>query len=332
MAIEPWNYPYYQLARVAGPQLVAGNVVLCKHAPSVPQCALAFERLFTAAGAPAGVWTNVFATNDQCGALIRDIRVQGVTLTGSERAGASIAEQAGKALKKVVLELSGSDPFIILEDADLEAAIAKAAEARLADMGQACAGVKRFIVVGKERGQQFLQGMKVIFESLQAGDPADPKTTLGPVINERALHGLLGQVEEARKAGATVITGGKRVDRPGCYMKPTILTSVDANNPLYLEEAFGPAATLFVVDTEAEAIKIANATTFGLGASVMSDDVGHAREVALQIESGMVFINGGGIATPQAPFGGIKNSGFSRELSELGMQEFVNKKLIRMRA
>ena len=331
LAIEPWNFPYYQLARVVGPQLVAGNVVMAKHAPSVPQCALAFEKLFLEAGAPKGVWTNLFCDNEQAGRLIKDFRVRGVTLTGSERAGGSIAEQAGRELKKVVLELGGSDPFIILEDANLDDAIGKAAAARLTNMGQACIGSKRFIVVGKDRGEKVLQGMKKIFEELKVGDPSDPATTLGPIVNEKILGGLLKQVEEAAKAGAKVVTGGKRIDRPGCYMEPTIVTGIKQTNPLFSQEAFGPVGSVYVVDSEEEAIKIANATTFGLGSSVFSSNKDHARKVAMQIESGMVFINSGGYSTPQVPFGGVKNSGFGREISELGLHEFVNRKIVRVR-
>ena len=330
LAIEPWNFPYYQLARVAGPQLIAGNVVLAKHAPSVPQCAIAFEKLFEEAGAPKGVWTNLFCDNRQAGKLIADPRLCGVTLTGSEGAGASIAEQAGRALKKVVLELGGSDPFIILQDADLEDATKKAIAARLTNMGQACIGSKRFIIVGQERGQQFLQTMKASFEALKVGDPTKTETTLGPLVNEKILGGLLKQVEDAEKAGARVVTGGKRISRPGCYMEATIVTDIGRENPLFSQEAFGPIASVYIVNTEDEAIEIANATNFGLGSSVFSSSVDHAREVAARIESGMVFVNSGGISSPEVPFGGVKNSGFGRELSELGMLEFVNRKIIRV--
>jgi len=330
LAIEPWNFPYYQLVRVAGPQLVAGNVVLAKHAPSVPQCALAFERLFEEAGAPKGVWTNLFCSNEQAGLLIQDFRVRGVTLTGSERAGASIAEQAGRALKKVVLELWGSDPFIILPNADLENAIAMAARARLVNMGQSCIGSKRFIVVGRERSEKVLAGMKKIFEGLEAGDPAKLTTTLGPIVNEKILGGLIKQIDEAAAAGARIVTGGKRLDRPGFYLEPTIITGIDRSDPLFSQEAFGPVPSFYIVETDEEAIELANATTFGLGSSIFSDDIEHARRVTAKIESGMVFINSGGFSTPQVPFGGVKNSGFGRELSELGMAEFVNRKVIRI--
>ncbi|OAL22404.1 hypothetical protein AYO20_11190 [Fonsecaea nubica] len=330
LAIEPWNFPYYQVARVAGPQIVAGNPVLLKHAQSVPQCALALEKLFIDAGAPAGVYTNLFCSIPQINALIADFRVRGVTLTGSERAGASVAEQAGRHLKKVVLELGGSDPLIVLQDAPLDQAIEVAAAGRMMCMGQACASIKRYIIVGKERGQEFLEGVKAKFEAMKAGDPIDPATTLGPVVSESAIEGLIGLIGEAKAAGATVVLGGKRIDRPGYYLEPTLITNVSRDNPLFMKEAFGPVATLYVVDTEEEAIELANATTFGLGSSVFSSDIKHAKEVAGQIEAGMVFINSAVNSGPGVPFGGVKNSGFGRELSELGIQEFLNKKLIRV--
>lgn len=330
LAIEPWNFPYYQLARVAGPQLVAGNVVLAKHAPSVPQCALAFARLLEEAGAPKGVWTNLFCTVEQAGQLIDDFRVRGVTLTGCERAGAAVAERAGRQLKKVVLELGGSDPFIVLEDANLEDAVAKAVVGRMTCMGQACVASKRLIIVGKERGEKFLEGFTKAIESLQIGDPADPRTTLGPLVNENILNGLLKQVQGAKAAGARIVTGGQRINRPGYYMEPTVITDISEDNPLFQQETFGPVASLYVVDTEAAAIRIANATKFGLGSAVLTANIEHAKKVAAQIESGMVFINSSAYTAPEVPFGGVKNSGFGRELSELGIGEFVNKKLIRV--
>ncbi|EXJ72157.1 succinate-semialdehyde dehydrogenase (NADP+) [Cladophialophora psammophila CBS 110553] len=330
LAIEPWNFPYYQVARVAGPQLVAGNTVMLKHAQSVPQCAIALEKLFADAGAPAGVYTNLFCSIPQINALIADFRVRGVTLTGSERAGASVAENAGRHLKKVVLELGGSDPLVVLEDAPLDQAIEVAAAGRMMCMGQACASIKRYVVVGKERGQQFLDGVKAKFEAMKAGDPMDPATTLGPLFSEKAVDDLVSLIDEAKAAGATIVMGGKRIDRPGYYLEPTLITNVSQENPLFLKEAFGPVATLYVVDTEAEAIELANATTFGLGSSVFSSNVEHAKKVAAEIEAGMVFINSAVNSGPDVPFGGVKNSGFGRELGELGIQEFLNKKLIRV--
>ncbi|RFU24784.1 hypothetical protein B7463_g11555, partial [Scytalidium lignicola] len=332
LAIEPWNFPYYQLARVVGPQLVVGNVAIMKHAPSVPQCALAFARLFEEAGAPQGVYTNLFCSVSQISDLIDDFRVRGVTLTGSELAGSSVAEQAGRKLKKVVLELGGSDPYIVLEDADLEKAISQSAMARLVNMGQGCVSSKRFIVVGKERGAIFLDGLVKQFESLQVGDPADRSTSLGPLVSERAIQGLLAQINGAKANGARIVTGGKRIDRPGFYLEPTIITDISKENPLYQQETFGPVASFYVVNNEEEAIKLANDTKFGLGSSIWSTNIERARKVADQIESGMVFINSFAQAGPESPFGGVKNSGYGRELGELGIGEFVNRKLIKVTA
>jgi succinate-semialdehyde dehydrogenase / glutarate-semialdehyde dehydrogenase len=328
LGIEPWNFPYYQLARVAGPQLMAGNVLVIKHAENVPQCALAFARLFEKAGAPAGVYTNVFASIDQIGRVIEDPRVAGVTVTGSERAGAAVAERAGRNLKKSVMELGGSDPLIVLQDADLEHALAGALFGRMFNTGQSCVSSKRIIVVGQQRGETFLREFSAVLGTLQAGDPADPETTLGPLSSERALDLLLDQIRIAKDGGARVVLGGNRIDRPGYYLEPTILTGIDAKNPASVLEFFGPVASFYFVDTEDEAIELANATPFGLGASVFTSDVGRARQVARQIESGMVFINQPAWTAPELPFGGIKNSGFGRELSELGFGEFVNRKLV----
>jgi succinate-semialdehyde dehydrogenase / glutarate-semialdehyde dehydrogenase len=328
LGIEPWNYPYYQIARVAGPQLMVGNVLLLKHAENVPQAALAFARLFEEADAPAGVYTNIFASIEQAGRVIEDPRVRGVTLTGSERAGAAVAERAGRHLKKVVLELGGSDPLIVLDDAPLEWTVGSALAGRMVNTGQCCVGTKRIIIIGKERGAAFLDGFVKRMAALKPGDPADRSTSLAPISSERALENLLAQIEIARKNGATVAVGGKRIDRPGFYLEPTVLTGVSQNNPIYTQELFGPVACLYVVKDEREAIRLANATSFGLGGSVFTADVEHGRKVATQIESGMVFINQPIRTQAELPFGGVKNSGFGRELSELGFDEFVNKKLI----
>lgn len=330
LAIEPWNFPYYQIARVAGPQLMVGNVLLLKHAESVPQSALAFARLFEEAGAPAGVYTNLFASIEQIGRVIDDPRVQGVMLTGSERAGAAVAERAGRNLKKVVLELGGSDPFIVLEDAPLEWAINSAIAGRMLNTGQCCVGSKRIIVVGKERSQAFLAGFKEKMSALQVGDPTDPATAVAPLSSERALSLLLSQIDRAATNGATIECGGQRVSRPGFYLQPTILANIDRNNPVFDEELFGPVAAFYAVDDEAAAIELANATRFGLGASVFTTDTEHGQRVAAQIESGMVFVNQPLATAPELPFGGVKKSGFGRELSRLGFDEFVNKKLIRV--
>jgi succinate-semialdehyde dehydrogenase/glutarate-semialdehyde dehydrogenase len=327
LGIEPWNYPYYQIARVAGPQLMVGNVLLLKHAENVPQAALAFARLFEEAGAPAGVYTNIFASIEQVGRVIEDPRVRGVTLTGSERAGAAVGERAGRNLKKVVLELGGSDPLIVLEDAPLEWTLDSALTGRMVNTGQCCCGTKRIIVVGKERGEAFLGGFVKRMAALKPGDPADRSTSLAPISSERALDNLLGQIELARNNGATVAVGGKRIDRPGFYLEPTVLTNVTEKNPIYTQELFGPVACFYVVKDEREAVRLANAVPYGLGGSVFTADVERGRKIASQIDSGMVFINQPIRTQAELPFGGVKNSGFGRELSELGFDEFVNKKL-----
>jgi succinate-semialdehyde dehydrogenase/glutarate-semialdehyde dehydrogenase len=328
LAIEPWNFPYYQLARVAGPQLVAGNVLVVKHAENVPQCALAFARLFEKAGAPVGLYTNIFASHDQIGWVIEDPRVAGVTVTGSERAGSAVAERAGRSLKKVVMELGGSDPLIVLPDVDLEQAVAGALMGRMFNTGQSCVSSKRIIVVGKERGEAFLNAFKSGLALLQAGDPADADTTLGPLSSERALELILDQIRIATDGGAQVVLGGSRIARPGYYLEPTILTGIDEKNPAWTLEFFGPVASYYVVDTEDEAVALANATPFGLGASLFTADLDRGRKLAKQIDSGMVFINQPAWTAPEIPFGGTKNSGFGRELSELGFGEFVNRKLV----
>ena len=326
--VEPWNFPYYQLARVAGPQLMVGNVVMIKHAGNVPQSALAFARLFEEIGAPKGLYTNVFASFDQVARLIDDPRVRGVTLTGSERAGAIIAERAGRNLKKSVMELGGSDPLVVLEDAPLEPTLDNALWGRMNNTGQSCVAAKRIIVVGRKRGAQFLEGFKARMGALKAGDPFAPDTTLGPVCTQAAMDRLLEQIETAKQAGAQVALGGGRVNRPGFYVEATILTNISKDNPIYRQELFGPVSSFYVVDSEDEAIVLANATPYGLGGSVFTADLERGRRVAARIESGMVFINHPTWTAPELPFGGIKNSGYGRELSELGFGEFLNRRLI----
>ncbi|MFM0511246.1 NAD-dependent succinate-semialdehyde dehydrogenase [Paraburkholderia sp. RL17-373-BIF-A] len=328
LGVEPWNFPYYQLARVAGPQLMVGNVVIIKHAGNVPQSALAFERLFQDVDAPEGIYTNVFANFDQVARLIDDPRVRGATVTGSERAGAAVAERAGRALKKSVMELGGSDPLIVLKDAPLEATLDNALWGRMNNTGQSCVAAKRVIVIGKARGRQFLDGLVARMSALKLGDPADPATTLGPVSSENAMRGLLHQIDVVKQHGARVALGGGRPDRPGFYVEATILTDIDEHNPIYRQELFGPVVSFYVVESEAQAIELANATPFGLGGSVFTADLEHGRRVAAQIESGMVFVNHPTWTAPELPFGGIKNSGYGRELSELGFGEFVNRKLV----
>ncbi len=330
LAIEPWNFPYYQLVRVAAPQLIAGNVVLMKHAENVPQCALAFARLFEEAGAPAGAYTNLFCSIDQIGKLIEDFRVRGVALTGSERAGMSVGERAGRNLKKVILELGGSDPAIIMPGAPLDHAVEQVVMGRTFNSGQGCVNIKRVIVIGRQRGEQMLAALKEKFAAIQVGDPTDEATLLGPLVSERALLGLLRQIEDAKAAGARIVHGGKRVDRPGFYLEPTIIADIGEDNPLYTQEAFGPVLSFYVVDNEEEAIRLANATPYGLGGYVFDADVRNAKRIASRIDSGMVYINSCFADSPGLPFGGVKNSGFGRELSEIGIGEFINRKLIRV--
>lgn len=328
LAVEPWNFPYYQVARVIGPQLMVGNTVILKHAESVPQCAAAFAALLEEVGFPKGVFTNVFASHDQIARLIDDPRIVGVTVTGSERAGARIAELAGRSLKKAVLELGGSDPFIVLGDAPLENAADAALLGRMANAGQSCIAAKRMIVVGQERGEAFRRIYLERLKQIGAGDPTDPATLVGPVSSERALDGLLEQIDSARRGGATVLAGGGRIDRPGFYLEPTLLTDIAPDNPVYGKEMFGPVASLYVVDSEEAAIALANDTPYGLGAAIFTNDLDHGRDLAERIESGMVFINQMSWTAAHLPFGGVKNSGFGRELAEAGFGEFVNRKLV----
>jgi succinate-semialdehyde dehydrogenase / glutarate-semialdehyde dehydrogenase len=328
LGVEPWNFPYYQLVRVAGPQLMVGNVLMVKHASSVPQCAAAFEDIMARAGAPKGAYTNIYATTDQVGTLIDDVRIRGVTVTGSERAGAAVAERAGRNLKKSVMELGGSDPLIILEDAPFEPTVENAIWGRMNNTGQSCVASKRIIVVGKERGEKFLAAITDKMAALKVGDPMDADTGLGPVSSESAVEGLVKQVEAAKAGGATVALGGHRIDRPGFYIEATILTDITPENPVYLQELFGPVISFYVVDSEEEAIRLANVIPFGLGGSVFTGDLKRGEKVALQIDSGMAFVNHPTWTAPELPFGGVKNSGYGRELSELGFGEFVNHKLI----
>lgn len=288
--IEPWNFPYYQLARVAGPNLMAGNTLVVKHAPNVPQCALAFEKLFLDAGAPVGAYTNVFITNEQSAAVIADARIKGVALTGSERAGEAVASEAGKALKKSTMELGGSDAFIVLDDADLDTAVKWGVWGRLNNTGQCCVAAKRFIL-HEDIADIFLDRFQKEFNTLAPGDPMDPKTTLGPLCTKGALDLVQKQIEDAIQGGAQVVVGGKRLDRPGYFLEPTILTDIKPENPAYYQEFFAPVALVFRVKDENEAIKLANDLPYGLGGSVITKDIERGKRVARQIETGMVFIN-----------------------------------------
>ena len=327
--IEPWNFPYYQLARVAGPNLMVGNTLIVKHAPNVPQCALAFERLLLDAGAPAGAYTNVFLTNEQAAVAVADERIRGVALTGSERAGSAVAAEVGQALKKSTLELGGSDAFIVLDDADIDTAVKWGLWGRMNNTGECCIAAKRFILHEKI-ADAFLDRFKKEFENLVSGDPMDEKTTNGPLCTAGALELVQKQINEATDGGAKVLLGGKRIDRPGYFLEPTILTEIKPSNPAYYQEFFAPVALIFRVKDEAEAVKLANDSPFGLGGSVITKDIERGKRIARQIDTGMVFINQATWTAPELPFGGVKNSGYGRELSYLGISEFVNRKLIRV--
>jgi succinate-semialdehyde dehydrogenase/glutarate-semialdehyde dehydrogenase len=326
--IEPWNFPYYQLARVAGPHLMAGNTLMIKHAGIVPQCAMEFEKLWVDAGAPEGLYTNLLISHEQSDKVVADPRIKGVALTGSVAAGRSISSRAGTSLKVSSMELGGSDAFIVLEDADLDKTIPWAVWGRMYNGGQTCCASKRFIVV-EEIADKFLEKFKTALGALKPGDPMDEKTTHGPLSTESALVQLLKQVDGAVAKGAKVAMGGKRIDRPGSFMQTTILTDVKPDNPAFRDEFFGPVAMFFRVKDEAAAIALANDSDFGLGGSVFTKDVARGKRVASQIETGMMFVNNIDWSDAALPFGGIKNSGYGRELGDMGIQEFVNKKLIR---
>lgn len=327
--VEPWNFPYYQLARIAGPHLMAGNVLVVKHAGIVPQCAIAFEKLLIEAGAPVGLYTNLLISHEQADKVVDDPRIKGVSLTGSVAAGRSVAARAGRNLKISSMELGGSDAFIVLEDADLDRTIPWAVWGRMYNTGQTCCAAKRFIVV-EAIADAFLARFKAALEALKAGDPMDETTTLGPLSSEAALVQLLGQVKLAIDKGATLVTGGKRIDRRGSYMEPTILTDIAPGNPAFRDEFFGPVAMFFRVKDEDAAIALANDSDFGLGGSVWCKDVARGKRVASRVETGMMFINNIDWSDAELPFGGIKNSGYGRELGDMGIQEFVNKKLVRV--
>ena len=327
--VQPWNFPYYQLARFAAPNLMAGNVIMVKHAGSVPQCALAFEKLWLEAGAPAGAYTNLFISYDHVNRVIDDPRIKGVALTGSGDAGQSVAGRAGQNLKKSTMELGGSDAFIVLEDADLEKTVKWAVWGKMNNTGQSCVAAKRFIVVEK-LADRFLEKFKTALAALKPGDPMDKATTLAPLSSEAALVKLLDQVTRAVAGGASVVLGGGRVDRPGAFMQPTILADIQPGNPAFREEFFGPVALFFRVKNEDEAVALANDSDFGLGGSVFTQDVARGKRVASRVDTGMMFVNQPTWTLPELPFGGIKNSGYGRELSSMGIHEFVNKKLVRV--
>jgi succinate-semialdehyde dehydrogenase / glutarate-semialdehyde dehydrogenase len=326
--VEPWNFPYYQLARVAGPHLMAGNTMVIKHAGCVPQCAIAFEKILTDAGAPEGLYTNLMISHDQSDRLVADPRIKGVALTGSVAAGRKIAASAGAALKPSSMELGGADAFIVLADADMEHALKWAVWGRMYNTGQTCCAAKRFILIDSI-ADQFITGFQTALGKLEAGDPADAATTLGPLSTEQALVDLLAQLDVAVKHGAKVLMGGKRLNRAGSYMQPTILTDIAPDNPAFRDEFFGPVAMIFRVKDEAAAIALANDSDFGLGGSVFTADQAAGKRVASAVDTGMMFINNISWSDADLPFGGIKNSGYGRELGDMGIQQFVNKKLVR---
>ena len=329
LAVMPWNFPFWQVFRFAAPALMAGNVGLLKHASNVPQCALEIESIIRRAGFPADVFQTLLIESTGVARVIDDPRVKAASLTGSEPAGAQVAAQAGKQLKKVVLELGGSDPFIVMPSADLDRAIRTAVEARTLNNGQSCIAAKRFLVdasIYNEFRQRFVDTMK----SLRIGDPMDESTQLGPLATPGILDGLDQQVQASVKAGARLLTGGRRIDRPGNFYAPTVLADVPINSAAYSQELFGPVAAIFLVGNIEEAIEIANATDFGLGASVWTNDLGEQQRFIDEIESGMVFVNTMVASDARLPFGGVKRSGFGRELSAYGIREFVNVKTVRI--
>lgn len=328
LGIMPWNYPYYQVARFAAPNLMLGNTVVLKHAPSCPRSALAISQIFEEAGLPDGAYINLFATNDQVATIIADPRVQGVSLTGSERAGSAVGEIAGRNLKKFVLELGGSDPFIVLDSQDMAATATAAVAGRMGNGGQACTASKRFIVL-EDIYDNFLELFTSKMAAFVPADPASASTRFGPLASENAVEGVISQVDDAVAKGATLLTGGSRVEGPGAFMHPTVLADVTADMRAYHEEIFGPVAVVFKVKNAEEAIALANGSVYGLGGAVFSADPEKAKEVADRLDAGMVWINSPTGTQADLPFGGVKASGVGRELAKYGMSEFVNKKLIR---
>jgi succinate-semialdehyde dehydrogenase/glutarate-semialdehyde dehydrogenase len=331
LAVMPWNFPFWQVIRFAAPALCAGNVGVLKHASNVPQCALAIEELFAAAGAPPGVFQTLLIGSDRVERLVADRRVAAVTLTGSESAGRQVAATAGQHIKKTVLELGGSDPFIVLPSSDVAAAADVAVKARTINNGQSCIAAKRFIVhdrVADEFTRRFVDRMA----SLRVGDPMDPATEIGPLATRQIVDDLERQVAESVARGAKILTGGRRLTGPGNYFQPTVLADVPADAPAYRDELFGPVGAVFRARDLDDAIRIANDTTFGLAASAWTRDESEADRLVRDLEAGTVFINGMVASDPRFPFGGVKRSGYGRELGVWGLREFVNVKTVRRQA
>ncbi len=329
VAVMPWNFAYWQVMRFAAPALMAGNVGLLKHASNVQGCAIALEEMFRSAGFPNGCFQNLAIPAADVEAVLRDRRVKAATLTGSEKAGASVARICGEEIKPVVLELGGSDPFIVLEDADLEACAKVAVEARLQNAGQSCIAAKRFVVV-RAVHDRFVALLREGFDTVIMGDPLDEKTTMGPLATENGRKDIERQVDESVAKGAKIVAGGRRGDGPGWFYEPTILTGVKKGMPAYDEETFGPVAAIIEVADEAEALFVANDTEFGLGASVWTADVARAKRIAAKLNAGFVGVNSMVKSDVMLPFGGVGKSGFGRELSHYGQKEFVNVKTVRV--
>ena len=327
LGIMPWNYPYYQVARFAAPNLMLGNTIVLKHAETCPRSALAIQSIMDDAGVPAGVYNNVFATHDQISTIIEDSRIQGVSLTGSERAGAIIGEQAGRNLKKAVLELGGSDPYVILDSADLATDAAIAWGTRMENTGQACNSNKRMIIM-EDIFDEFVAELTKLADGLVPGDPAkEVEGTFGPLSTRGAAEGVAAQVQDAVDKGATLHAGGVLHEGPGAYLSPTILSGITKDMRAYYEELFGPVAVVYKVSSDEEALELANDTQYGLGGAVFSTDPARAAKVASQLQTGMANVNAPAAEGAEMPFGGVKRSGFGRELGPLGMEEFVNKRL-----
>jgi succinate-semialdehyde dehydrogenase/glutarate-semialdehyde dehydrogenase len=329
LAVMPWNFPFWQVFRFAAPALMAGNTGLLKHASNVPQCALAIEDVIRRAGFPADVFQSLLIGSSQVGRVLDDPRVKAASLTGSEAAGAQVASQAGRQIKKTVLELGGSDPFVVMPSADLERAVRTAVEARTINNGQSCIAAKRFIVdtsIGSEFERLFVAAM----ESLRVGDPMDESTQIGPLATPDILEGLDEQVRRSVQMGARLLTGGRRIDGPGNYYAPTVLADPPEDSPAYKEELFGPVAVLLRAEGLDHAVRLANDTEFGLGASAWTNDRAEQERLIDEIESGMVFVNGMVASDARLPFGGVKRSGYGRELSAYGIREFVNVKTVRV--